>query len=71
MDSPLTENMYSSIETEEELEHLFNAGTNNGREKEDKEEPNNRLEKMAKIKPMTFQKKQCRRKKTKRFICDL
>jgi len=25
-DSPLTEDMYSSIETEEELEQLFNAG---------------------------------------------
>jgi hypothetical protein len=35
-DSPLTEHMYSSIETEEELEQLFNAGINNGRDKEDK-----------------------------------
>ena len=31
--------MYSSIETAE-LEHLFNAGMNNGRDKEDKEEAN-------------------------------
>ena len=38
-DSPLTEDMYSSIETEE-LEQLFNAGMNNGRDKEDKEEAN-------------------------------
>jgi len=37
-DSPLTEDMYSSIETEEELEQLFNAGMKNGRDKEDKEE---------------------------------
>ena len=37
-DSLLTEDMYSSIETEEELEQLFNAGMNNGRDKEDKEE---------------------------------
>jgi len=37
-DSPLTEDVYSSIETEEVLEQLFNAGTNNGRDKEDKEE---------------------------------
>ena len=35
-DSPLTEDMYSSIETEEQL---FNAGMN-GRDKEDKEEAN-------------------------------
>ena len=27
--------MYSSIETEEELEQLFNAGMNNGRDKEE------------------------------------
>ena len=27
--------MYSSIETEEELEQLFNAGINNGRDKEE------------------------------------
>jgi len=33
-DSPLTEDMYSSIETEE-LEQLFNAGMNNGRDKEE------------------------------------
>jgi len=39
-DSPLTEDMYSSIETEEELEQLFNVGMNNGRDKEDKEEAN-------------------------------
>ena len=37
-DSPLTEDMYSSIKTEEELEQLFNAAMNNGRDKEDKEE---------------------------------
>jgi len=39
-DSPLTEDMYCSIETEEELEQLFNVGMNNGRDKEDKEEAN-------------------------------
>jgi len=39
-DSPLTEDIYSSIKTEEELEQLFNAGMNNGRNKEDKEEAN-------------------------------
>ena len=37
-DSPLTEDIYSSIEIEEELEQLFNAGMNNGRDKENKEE---------------------------------
>jgi len=37
--------MYSSIETEEELEQLFNAGMNNGRDKEDKEEANQRCRK--------------------------
>ena len=39
-DSPLTEDIYPSIETEEELEQLFNVGMNNGRDKEDKEEAN-------------------------------
>jgi len=34
--------MYSSVETEEELEQLFNAGMHNGRDKEDKEEANHR-----------------------------
>jgi len=34
-ESPLTEDMYTSIETEEELEQLFNAGMNNGRDKEE------------------------------------
>jgi len=34
-DSPLTEGMYSSIETEEELEPLFNAVMNNGGDKEE------------------------------------
>jgi len=32
--------MYSSVETKEELEQLLNAGMNNGRDKEDKEEAN-------------------------------
>jgi hypothetical protein len=32
--------MYSSTETEEELEQLFKAGINNGRDNEDKEETN-------------------------------
>ena len=39
-DSPITEDMYSSVETEEELKELFNAGKNSGRDKEDKEEAN-------------------------------
>jgi len=39
-DSPLTEDICPSIETEEELEQLFNTGMNNGREKEDKKETN-------------------------------
>ena len=34
-DSPLTEDMYSTIETEEELEQLFSAGMNNSRDKEE------------------------------------
>jgi len=32
--------MYFSTETEEVLEQIFNAGMNNGRDKEDKEETN-------------------------------
>jgi hypothetical protein len=39
-DSLLTEDTYCSTETEEELEQLFNAGINNGRDKADKEEAN-------------------------------
>jgi len=39
-DSLLTEDMYCSTETKEELEQLFNAGMNNGQDKEDKEEAN-------------------------------
>jgi hypothetical protein len=34
-ESPLTEDMYSSIETEEELEQLFNTAMNNARDKEE------------------------------------
>ena len=40
--SLLTEDMYSSVETEEELEQIFNAGMNNGRDNEDKGEANQR-----------------------------
>ena len=39
-DSLLTENIQSSTATEEELEQLFDAGINNGRDKEDKKEAN-------------------------------
>jgi hypothetical protein len=50
--------VYTSIETEE-LEQLFNAGMNNGRDKETRKRPTNRIEKMKmKIKLMRFQKKQ-------------
>jgi hypothetical protein len=38
--SPLSGDVYSSVETEEELEHLFNAAMNNGRDKEGKEDAN-------------------------------
>jgi len=55
-DSPLAEDMYCSTDTEAELEQLFNAGMNNGR---DKEETTKRLEKLKmKIKPLTLQKNQ-------------
>ena len=37
-ESPLTEDMYSSTETEEELEQLFNAGMNSRQDKEDKDQ---------------------------------
>jgi len=40
--SLLTEDTYSSVETEEKLEQLFNAGMNNCREKKDKEEASQR-----------------------------
>jgi hypothetical protein len=39
-DSLLTEDMYCSTETEEELEQFFNTGMNNDRDKEDKEQTN-------------------------------
>jgi len=65
-DSLLTEDMYCSKETEEELEELFNAGMNNVRET--RKRPTNRIEKMKmKIKPVTLQKKRQRRKITKKF----
>jgi len=57
-DSPLAEDMYSPIETEEELEQLFNAGMSYGQDKTRKRQTN-RIEKMKiKFKPMTLQKKQ-------------
>ena len=57
-DSLLTEDMYPSKETEE-LEELFNAGMNNGWDKEDKEEANQQDRQMKiKIKLMTLKKKQ-------------
>jgi TATA-binding protein-associated factor Taf7 len=39
-DSSLTEDMYCSIETEQELEQLFNAEMNSGGDKEHKKEAN-------------------------------
>jgi len=42
-DSPLTQDMYSSVETEE-LEQLCNAGMNNGRDKEDTNLPARKAE---------------------------
>jgi hypothetical protein len=48
--SPLTEDMYRSTETEE-LEQLFDAGMNNGREKEDKEEANQQDKKDEDVQP--------------------
>jgi len=44
-ESPLAEDMHSSIETEEVLEQLFNTGMNNDRDKEDKEEANQQARK--------------------------
>ena len=44
-DSLLTEDMNCSIETEEELEQLFNAEINNGRDKEDKGQTNQQVRK--------------------------
>jgi len=43
-DSVLTADMYCSTETEEELEQLFNAGMNNGRDKEDANQQNRKDE---------------------------
>ena len=44
MNSPLTEDMYSSVETEEELEKLFNAEVNNVRDKEEDNQQDRRDE---------------------------
>ena len=56
--SPLAEDIYSSIETGEELEQLFNAGIMVERRKTRKR-LTNRIEKMKmKVKVMTLQKKQ-------------
>jgi len=43
-DSPLAEDMYSSMETEEELVQLFNAGMNNGRDKEEANQQDRKFE---------------------------
>jgi len=43
--SPLTEDIHSSTETEEELEQLLNAGMNNSRDKEDEEETKQQVRK--------------------------
>jgi hypothetical protein len=60
--------MYSSMEIEEELEQLFNAGINNGETRKARKRPINSIEKIKmKIKPMTLKKKQYRRNKPKKF----
>ena len=64
-DSPLTEDMYFSTETEKELEQLFNAGINSGRDKEEANQQDIKVK--MKIKPKTLQKKQYRRNTTKKF----
>ena len=67
-DSVFTEDMYSSIETEE-LEELFSAGMNSGRDKEEANQQDSKDEDENQI--MTVQKKQQRRKTTKSLMCDL
>jgi len=71
-DSLLTEDMYSSIETKEELEQLFNAGMNNGREKEDKEETNQQDRKDEDENQTIDNSEETVRKKDKKNLpCDL
>ena len=72
-DSPLTEEMYSSIETEEELEQLFNAGMYNGRDKEDKEEANqqDRKDEDGNQTIGTSEEKLEKKDKKKSLLCDL
>src|SRR5215510_14220010 len=65
VDSPLTEDMYFSIETEKELEQLFSAEINNGRDMEEVNQQD--IQVKMKIKPMTLQNKQYRRNTTKKF----
>jgi hypothetical protein len=69
MESPLTEDMYSSIETEEELEQLFNAGMNNGRDKEDKEEANQQVRKDDENQTNDISEETVEKKDNKKFYC--
>ena len=71
-DSPLTEDMYSSIETEEELEQVFNAGMNNSRDKEDKEEANHQDRKDEDENQTNDSSEETVEKKDKKnLLCDL
>jgi hypothetical protein len=65
-DSPFADDMYSSIETEEELEQLFIAGIKNSRDKEEKKEANQQPRKDEDAN-QTNKTKQYRRKTTKKF----
>jgi len=67
--SLLTEDMYSSIETEEGLEQLFNAGMNNGRDKEDKEQANQRDRKYEDENQTNYISEETVEKKDNKKVC--
>jgi len=68
-DSPLTEDMCSSIETEEELEQLLNAGMNNGRDKEETNQQDRKDENENQTNDTS--EKNSREERQESLLCDL
>ena len=67
--SPFTEDMHSSVETEEELDQLFNAAMKNGRDKEEKEEANQQPRKDKDGNQTNETSEETKRRKTTKNYC--
>ena len=67
-DSPLTEDMYSSIETEQ-LEQLFNAGMINGQDKEEANQQDRKYEDENQTNDTSEERVEKKDKKS--LLCDL